>query len=58
MANISAIKLPNGVTYDIVDRVSKDVFIAEYGVTMRSLMGKQSSSSGNLRDITDTFLVA
>ena len=33
MANISAIKLPNGVTYDIVDRVSKDVFIAEYGVT-------------------------
>lgn len=33
MANISAIKLPNGVTYDLVDRVSKDVFIAEYGVT-------------------------
>lgn len=33
MANISAIKLPDGVTYDIVDKVSKDVFIAEYGVT-------------------------
>ena len=26
MANISAIKLPNGVTYDIVDRVSKNVW--------------------------------
>lgn len=36
MANISAIKLPDGVTYDLVDRVSKEVFVAEYGVTTYS----------------------
>lgn len=36
MANISAIKLPDGVTYNIVDRVSKDVFVAECGVTSYS----------------------
>ena len=34
MANISAIKLPDGVTYDLVDRVSgSDIFVAHNGVT-------------------------
>lgn len=33
MANISAIKLPDGITYDIVDKVSKDIFIAEKDMT-------------------------
>lgn len=34
MANISAIKLPDGVTYDLVDRVSgSDIFVATYGST-------------------------